>query len=92
MSIFALAHELGGSSRGAAKPGRRLRTVAVPWTDVPVSRLVAFPGTAERRGWILAAGLAACAIAVHAGFVWYVEGHTADGSVPPRKHEVAAEL
>lgn len=90
MGSFALAHYFTGNDRRVAARRKRLRTIALPWTDVPVARLVSPKG--ERRHWILASALAVCVLAVHASFVWYVDRHRATNPVPSRKHEVAVEI
>lgn len=92
MSNFALAYDLSGNDRRFALRRRPLHTIALPWTQVPVVRVVS-PIRGVRRGrWVLASLLAVVAIALHASVVWYVIRHAETTPTKARKHEVAVQL
>jgi protein TonB len=92
MTSFALANDFGSAAPRIATRGRRSRTIALPWKDVPVARFVAPLPVASRRRGVLLALLATSAVALHAGLVWYIEHHSEATRVPPRKHEVAVQI
>ena len=87
MNGFALAQDFTRKGRYVRARQPRVRAVALPWTEVPVARFVA-PAYNVRGGWVLAGLLAAMAIGLHAGLVWYVTHHVTT-DVPPRPHVCA---
>ena len=91
MSSFALAND-NSHDRRLAERRRRLRTIGLPWTEVPVARFAAPGAGAERRQWILVSALAAIAIGLHGSVVWYVARHPEAIRTQPRKHEVAVQI
>ncbi|MEA3179363.1 MAG: periplasmic protein TonB [Gammaproteobacteria bacterium] len=92
MNNFALAYDFTTSDRWAAAHRRKLTIVTVPWREVPLARVeVPFADGGPSR-WVLIALVAAMAISVHGGLVWYASHRTAAHAVPPRKHAVQIEL
>jgi protein TonB len=91
MSNFALADD---SSRWAAPAvsRRKLTTVTVPWKEVIVGRTEVPPARSGPSRWLLPAIIAALAISIHGGVVWYVSRLAPAGKVLPRKHEVEVQL
>jgi protein TonB len=92
MSNFALAYDFTSSERWAAAPRRKLTTVTVPWKDVPLAQ-IAVPATdGGPSRWVLIAIIAATAISIHGGLVWYVSHHTSSRPAQVLKHEVEIQL
>ena len=91
MSSFAPAYDNSHDRRHAVRR-RRFRTVGLPWAQVPVARFGAPKAAADRRQWILVAAIAALAIGLHAGVVWYVATHPEATQTRPRKHGVAVQI
>jgi protein TonB len=92
MSSFALAHHFPGGERRFAARRRRLRTVVLPWKDVPVAGLAAPTATREGGPRIQALLLAAVAVALHVSFVAYVARHAGEAPIARHKHEVAVQI
>jgi len=92
MSNFALAYDFTSSERWAAAPRRKLTTVTVPWKDVPLAGLAVPAADGGPSRWVLIAIIAAVAISMHAGLVWYVSHPTSSKAVQVRKHEVEIQL
>jgi protein TonB len=94
MSNFALAYDFSSHDRwGAAAPRRKLTTCTVPWKEVVLTRVEVPPahgGPSSR--WVLPAIVAALAISMHAGVVWYASHQAPAAKVPRRKHEVEVQL
>lgn len=94
MSNFALAYDLSSRDRwGAAAASRRkLTTVTVPWKEVVVGRVEVPPAHGGFSRWLLPAIIAALAVSIHGGVVWYVSHLAPAAKVQPRKHEVEVQL
>jgi protein TonB len=90
MSNFALAYDFNSHWVGA--PRRKLTTVTVPWREVAVARFTVPPTRDGLSRWVLPGLLAALAISIHGGIVWYATHHVSVSTVPPRKHEVEVQL
>jgi protein TonB len=92
MSHFALAYDFSSHDRWAAAPRRKLTTVTLPWRDVAVARFTVPPAQGGLSRWVLPGLLAALAISIHGGVVWYATHPVSVSTVPPRKHEVEVQL
>src|SRR2546423_14330501 len=92
MSNFALACDLSGRWGTPAAPRRKLTTVRVPWKEVVVGRVEVPPAQGGPSRWLLGAIIAALAVSIHGGVVWYVSHLAPAARVPPRKHEVEVQL
>src|SRR5882672_2569363 len=93
MSNFALAYDFSSHDRwGAAAPRRKLTTVTVPWKEVVLTRVEVPLAQGGPSRWLLPAIIAALAISMHAGVVWYGSHHAPAAKVPPRQHEVEVQL
>lgn len=91
MTSFAIAQNFNGNDRRLAVQSRWVRTIVLPWTDVPVVRVIPPTPVSARGQWVPVVLLAVLAITVHASLVWYV-AHHAEVPALARKHEVAVQI
>ncbi len=91
MSSIALAYDRTGPQRGRETRRGRMRTVRVPWKDVPVARSAASPSGSAGGQPAYVALMAVVAIVLHAALVWYVT-HRAPVRAVPVRHQVEVQI